>query len=71
MANISHLKHAEPIYEELPGWKTSTVGCRRYDDLPDRCRAYVERLEHLCGAAVDVVSTGPDRDDTIIRRPLI
>ena len=39
MANISHMKHAEPVYEELPGWKTSITGCRKFEDLPENCRA--------------------------------
>jgi len=71
MANISHLKHCEPRYEEIPGWRTSTRDCRRFDDLPGRCRDYIERLEALCGAPVDVVSVGPDREHTLVRRPLI
>ncbi|HEY4869321.1 MAG TPA: adenylosuccinate synthase [Candidatus Dormibacteraeota bacterium] len=67
MANISHLKHCEPVYEELPGWQTSTRDCRRFEDLPPECRAYVERLGELCGSAVDVVSVGPDREHTLVR----
>jgi adenylosuccinate synthase len=67
MANISHLKHCEPVYEELPGWQTSTRNCRRFEDLPAECRAYVERIGELCGSAVDVVSVGPDREHTLVR----
>ena len=67
MANISHLKHCEPVYEELPGWQASTRDCRRFEDLPSECRAYVERIGELCGSAVDVVSVGPDRDHTLVR----
>jgi adenylosuccinate synthase len=67
MANISHLKHCEPVYEELPGWQTSTRDCRRFEDLPSECRAYVERIGELCGSAVDVVSVGPDREHTLVR----
>jgi adenylosuccinate synthase len=67
MANISHLKHLDPVYEELPGWQTSTRDCRRFEDLPSACRAYVERIGELCGAAVDVVSVGPDREHTLVR----
>ena len=67
MANISHLKHCEPVYEELPGWQTSTRDCRRFEDLPAECRAYVERIGELCGSAVDVVSVGPDREHTLVR----
>jgi len=71
MANISHLKHSDPIYEELPGWRASTRECRRFEDLPDACRAYLDRLGELCDAAVEVVSVGPDREHTLVRRPLI
>jgi len=71
MANISHLKHCEPDYIELPGWKSRTRECRSFDDLPRECRDYVAKLEELCGAAIDVISVGPDRDDTIVRRPLV
>ena len=67
MANISHLKHCEPVYEELPGWQTSTRDCRRFEDLPAECRAYVERIGELCASAVDVVSVGPDREHTLVR----
>jgi adenylosuccinate synthase len=61
------LKGCEPIYEELPGWNESTVGIASYDRLPARCRAYVERLEALTGVEVGLISTGPRRDQTIIR----
>ncbi len=71
MANISHLKHCEPVYEEMPGWMTPTRGCRAYDDLPRACRAYIERLAELCGADVDVVSVGADREHTLVRRELV
>ena len=68
MANISHLKHTDAVYEELPGWKTATRSCRSYEELPDACRAYVTRIGELCGAAVDMVSVGPDREHTLVRR---
>jgi adenylosuccinate synthase len=68
MANISHMKHAEPVYEEVPGWLSSTRDCRAFADLPAACRRYVERIGELCGAPVDVVSIGPDRDHTLVRR---
>ncbi len=71
MSNISHLKHAEPVYEEMPGWRAPTRDCRRFEDLPRACQAYVERLGELSGAPVDVVSVGPDREHTLVRRPLL
>ncbi|MEQ9023483.1 MAG: adenylosuccinate synthase [Pseudomonadales bacterium] len=58
----------EPVYEEIPGWQTSTFGVQRWDDLPVKARTYVKRLEELVGAPVDIVSTGPDRVETIILR---
>lgn len=62
------LAECEPEYVELPGWKTSTLGVQRYADLPAEARAYLERIEQLCGVPVDIVSTGADRKDTIVRR---
>ncbi len=58
----------EPVYEEMPGWKESTVGLRSYGELPVNARRYLERLQALCDVPVDVVSTGPDRDQTIVIR---
>jgi len=58
----------EPIYEELPGWQESTVGARSLDELPDNARAYISRLEVLLDTPVDIISTGPDRVETIVLR---
>ncbi len=58
----------EPVYEEYPGWKESTVGATRYEELPENARRYIERLGELVGVPVDIVSTGPDRDQTIVLR---
>ncbi len=55
-----------PIYEEMPGWQCSTVGVRDFDALPPRAKAYLERLGELCGVPIAMISTGPDRQDTII-----
>lgn len=57
-----------PIYEEMPGWTESTVGARSMDVLPANALAYIKRLEELTGAPIDIVSTGPDRDETIVLR---
>ena len=59
---------AEPVYEDIPGWKASTVGVKRLDDLPPNAQRYLERLQTLAGVPIDVVSTGPDREQTIILR---
>jgi adenylosuccinate synthase len=58
----------EPIYEEHPGWKESTVGVKRYEELPANARAYLERLQALVGAPIAIISTGPDRAETIVLR---
>ncbi|HSN22475.1 MAG TPA: adenylosuccinate synthase [Usitatibacter sp.] len=58
----------EPIYEEHPGWKESTVGVKRYADLPANARAYLERLQELVAAPISIISTGPDREETIVLR---
>jgi len=65
MANISHLKHLEPQYEELPGWGQSTRDARQLTDLPEAARRYVNRIAELAGARVDWVSVGAGRDQTI------
>ena len=56
----------KPVYEELPGWDASTLGVRTYDALPENTRAYLQRIETLVGTPIHIVSTGPERDDTII-----
>jgi len=56
----------EPIYEEMPGWKESTVGVKSMEGLPANALAYVKRLEALIGAPIAMVSTGPDREETIV-----
>jgi adenylosuccinate synthase len=58
----------EPVYEDFPGWKESTYGIRSYEALPANARAYLDRLEALVGAPVVLISTGPDRDETIVRQ---
>ena len=57
-----------PVYESLPGWKESTVGVKAYDALPATARAYLKRIEEVCAVPVDMISTGPDRDETIVLR---
>jgi adenylosuccinate synthase len=58
----------EPVYEELPGWSESTVGLTDYDQLPTTARTFLERLQAVAGVPVDIVSTGPDREQTIVLR---
>ena len=56
----------EPVYEDMPGWSESTVGVKDYDALPANARAYLKRIEDVTGVPVDIISTGPDRNETII-----
>lgn len=58
----------KPIYEEMPGWNDSTVGAQTLDELPANARAYIRRLEELIKAPIDIISTGPDRVETIVLR---
>ncbi|WP_034297717.1 adenylosuccinate synthase [Herbaspirillum sp. RV1423] len=58
----------QPIYEEMPGWKESTVGVQSLEVLPQNARAYIKRIEELVGVPIDMISTGPDREETIVLR---
>ena len=62
------LELAEPIYEDLPGWKESTFGTNVLEKLPANARNYLKRVEEICGVPIDMISTGPDRDETIVLR---
>src|SRR5919109_242138 len=62
IANISHYKHCTPTYEEMPGWEQEIGGVKCWEDLPQRCRDYVERVGELIGAPIQLVGTGPRRD---------
>jgi len=55
-----------PVYEELPGWSESTLGAKTLEEIPAAARAYIKRLEALVGAPIDIISTGPDRVQTIV-----
>jgi len=58
----------EPVYEDLPGWTESTLGAKDLASLPENARAYIKRIEEAVGAPIDIVSTGPDRNETIVLR---
>lgn len=58
----------EPIYESLPGWNASTVGAKSWGALPHEARTYLHRVEEICEVPIDVISTGPEREETILRR---
>jgi adenylosuccinate synthase len=59
-------KRIEAVYEELPGWKSSTYGITRYEDLPENARRYLERMREVTETEIAMVSTGPDREHTIV-----
>ena len=61
-------ERCEPVYETLPGWDETTYGVTRLEQLPGNARAYLSRLETIAGAPIDIISTGPDRNETIILR---
>ena len=61
-------EQCEPVFIEMPGWKDSTVGIRNYEDLPGAARDYLNKVEELCEAPVDIISTGPDREETMVLR---
>ena len=63
---LSILEECKPVYRTLPGWKSSTAGVDRVKDLPAKARSYLETLEELCGAPVEMVSTGPERRAAIL-----
>ena len=64
--SLNVLQEVEPVYEELPGWKTDISGCKSYDELPENARYYVERISQLVGVPLGIVSVGPDRSQTIV-----
>jgi adenylosuccinate synthase len=62
------VERCEPVYEEMPGWQESTEGIRGYGKLPGNARAYLDRISSLLDVDIDIISTSPERDDTIILR---
>ncbi len=64
---VDRFAECKPVYEEWPGWQESTVGITKFDDLPQKARDYLARIEALAGVPVDIISTGPDREQTIIK----
>jgi adenylosuccinate synthase len=66
--NIRKARLAQPVYEEMDGWDTEISGVRSYDDLPEKAKAYLRRIEDLSGVAPAIVSVGPDREETLLLR---
>ena len=67
-SDVAQLAACEPVYESFPGWTGTTKGAQRYDDLPTGAQQYLARLEELTGCPAAIISTGSERDETIIRR---
>ena len=65
---VDRFADCKPVYEEMPGWQESTVGLTNVDELPANARDYLARIEELAGVPVDIISTGPDREQTVIKR---
>ena len=62
------LANCSPVYEEMPGWTESTVGVKNFDQLPKQAQNYLKRIESICEVPVDMISTGPGREETIVLR---
>lgn len=65
---VDRFADCRPVYEEHDGWQSSTVGIKKFKELPANARAYLARIEELAGIPVDIISTGPDREQTIIKQ---
>jgi adenylosuccinate synthase len=64
--DLDVLKRCEPVYEELPGWKESTVGIKEFDRLPSNAKSYIKKIEYLLKTPIQIISTGPKRDEIIV-----
>jgi adenylosuccinate synthase len=67
-ADLEILERCEPVFETLPGWKEASTGVKDFAELPEGARRYVDRVAELVGAPVGIVSTGPNRHETLFRR---
>lgn len=68
--SIAALEKCQPVYEEMPGWQCPTSHMRRYPELPEAARSYVKRLEELMGCPIDIISIGPQREESITIRAI-
>lgn len=67
-ASADQFEKITPVYEELPGWTESTFGAKTLDELPENAKSYIRFVEEAIGAPIDIISTGPDRVETIVLR---
>jgi adenylosuccinate synthase len=70
-SDVGQLAACQPVYESMPGWTTPTAGVRRFEDLPENARRYIARLEEVSGVPAAIISTGSERDDTIVRQDVL
>jgi adenylosuccinate synthase len=70
-ASLRTLEAAKPVYKTMKGWNCDITSARTWDDLPEEAKAYVEEIEKLCGAPVEIISVGPGREQTIMRGNLL
>jgi adenylosuccinate synthase len=71
-SNLEILKHSEPVYEELRGWKTEIKGAKNFKDLPPNARRYIRRIEELIHTKVTMISVGSERNETLsIKNPFL
>ena len=68
--DTAQLAACQPIYEKMAGWKQPTRGVTKYDDLPAEAKAYIRKLEETSGVSAAIISTGSERDHTIVRKEL-
>lgn len=66
--NAENIENCQPNYISMPGWQSDTVGTTKFDDLPDNAKRYIEKIEELLNTPIDIISTGPERSENIIRR---
>jgi adenylosuccinate synthase len=64
-SQVEDLWRVKPVYEQMPAWRTDVTGVRRYEDLPQGARNYLAKISGLVGRPVEIVSVGPDREQTI------
>jgi adenylosuccinate synthase len=67
-SHVDDLRRVTPVYETLPGWQTPITHLRRMEDLPENARGYLRRLSELLGRPAEVVSVGPDHEQTILAK---
>jgi adenylosuccinate synthase len=71
-SNLEILKHSEPIYEEVKGWKTEIKEARNLKDLPTQAKRYLKKIEKLIGVKITMVSVGSERDETVeVKNPFL